>query len=132
MITIVGGTGFVGTHLTQRLRRGGEAVRAVARRPQADPADDVELVRGHIEEAETAARCVRDVRAGVRRFVHVSAMGAAADAPAIADGSKAAGERAVMEALPTANIVRPALVFGPAITSSAGSPGSSPAPPSFR
>lgn len=51
--------------------------------------------------------------AGVRRFVHVSAMGVALDAPSIADRSKAAGENAVRDAFPDANLVRPALVYGP-------------------
>lgn len=52
-------------------------------------------------------------RAGVARFVHVTAMGVAADAPSYADRSKAAGERAVTAAFPGATIVRPALVYGP-------------------
>ena len=52
-------------------------------------------------------------RAGVTRFVHVSAMGVAPDAPSVADRSKAEGERAVRDAFPGATIVRPALVYGP-------------------
>ncbi|MGH6830766.1 MAG: complex I NDUFA9 subunit family protein [Methylocella sp.] len=49
---------------------------------------------------------------GVRRFIHVSAMGIGIDAPSAADRSKAAGETAVREAFPDANLVRPALVYG--------------------
>lgn len=52
-------------------------------------------------------------RAGIRRFIHVSAMGIGLDAPSLADRSKAAGENAVREAFPDANLVRPALVYGP-------------------
>ena len=52
-------------------------------------------------------------RAGIRRFIHVSAMGIGRDAPSLADRSKAAGENAVREAFPDANLVRPALVYGP-------------------
>jgi uncharacterized protein YbjT (DUF2867 family) len=52
-------------------------------------------------------------RAGVSRFVHVSAMGVSLDAPSMADRSKAAGEIAVREAFPDVNLVRPALVYGP-------------------
>jgi uncharacterized protein YbjT (DUF2867 family) len=52
-------------------------------------------------------------RAGVRRFLYVSAMGIALDAPSMADRSKAAGEIAVSEAFPGANAIRPALVYGP-------------------
>jgi uncharacterized protein YbjT (DUF2867 family) len=51
--------------------------------------------------------------AGVRRLVHVSAMGIGLDAPSMADRSKAAGENAVREAFPDASLVRPALVYGP-------------------
>lgn len=51
--------------------------------------------------------------AGVRRFVHISAMGVSDDAPSLADRSKAAGEEAVRSAFPEANLVRPALVYGP-------------------
>lgn len=51
--------------------------------------------------------------AGVRRLIHVSAMGISADAPSFADRSKAAGEHAVRAAFPEASLVRPALVYGP-------------------
>lgn len=50
--------------------------------------------------------------AGVRRFVHISAMGISLDAPSTADRSKAAGEHAVRNAFPDANFLRPALVYG--------------------
>jgi NADH dehydrogenase len=52
-------------------------------------------------------------RAGVRRFVHVSALGAAQHSPAEYARSKAAGEAAVLAAFPAATILRPSLVFGP-------------------
>jgi uncharacterized protein YbjT (DUF2867 family) len=52
-------------------------------------------------------------RAGVRRFVHISAIGADAHAPSAYARSKAAGEAAVLAAFPAATIVRPSLVFGP-------------------
>jgi uncharacterized protein YbjT (DUF2867 family) len=50
---------------------------------------------------------------GVRRFVHVSALGAAEDAPALYARSKARGESAVRAAFPEASILRPSLIFGP-------------------
>lgn len=51
--------------------------------------------------------------AGVRRFVHISAIGADAHSPSVYARSKAAGEAAVLDAYPLATIIRPSLVFGP-------------------
>jgi NADH dehydrogenase len=50
---------------------------------------------------------------GIARLLHVSALGIAEDAPSAADRSKAGGEAAVREALPSATLVRPSLVYGP-------------------
>lgn len=52
-------------------------------------------------------------RAGVRSFVHVSALGAAPHSPAEYARSKAAGEAAVLTEFPAATVLRPSLVFGP-------------------
>ena len=49
----------------------------------------------------------------VKRLVHISAIGADANAPAAYARSKAAGEAAVSAAFPAATILRPSLVFGP-------------------
>ena len=51
--------------------------------------------------------------AGVRRLVHVSALGVSAEHPSLYARSKAAGEAAVRAAFPAAVILRPSLVFGP-------------------
>jgi uncharacterized protein YbjT (DUF2867 family) len=51
--------------------------------------------------------------AGVRRFIHISAIGADADSLSAYARSKAAGETAVLEAFPDATVFRPSLVFGP-------------------
>jgi uncharacterized protein YbjT (DUF2867 family) len=51
--------------------------------------------------------------AGAKRFVHISAIGADAGAPAVYARSKAAGEAAVRAAFPAATILRPSVVFGP-------------------
>jgi NADH dehydrogenase len=51
--------------------------------------------------------------AGVRRFVHLSAIGADAASPSLYAKSKAAGEAAVLAAFPEATILRPSVVFGP-------------------
>jgi uncharacterized protein YbjT (DUF2867 family) len=52
-------------------------------------------------------------RSGVRRFIHISAIGADALSPSAYARSKAAGETAVVAAFPAATIFRPSLVFGP-------------------
>ena len=64
----------------------------------------------HRDAPRRLARAAR--HAGVERFIHVSAMGIALDAPSIADRSKAAGEIAVREAFADATLIRPALVYG--------------------
>src|SRR5205823_11551649 len=47
------------------------------------------------------------------RLVHVSALGADENAPSLYARSKAAGEKLVLAAMPTANIMRPSIIFGP-------------------
>lgn len=61
--------------------------------------------------AATVARLAAE--AGVTNFVHVSAIGASEDSGSLYARSKAAGERAVREAIPTAAIIRPSILFGP-------------------
>jgi uncharacterized protein YbjT (DUF2867 family) len=57
------------------------------------------------------ARLARE--AGVRHFVHLSAIGADPRSSSVYARTKAAGEEAVRDAFPTATILRPSLVFGP-------------------
>lgn len=65
----------------------------------------------HVDGARAIAKAAR--AAGVRRLVHVSAIGAAAKSPARYAATKAAGEAAVLEEFPDAIILRPSIVFGP-------------------
>jgi len=51
--------------------------------------------------------------AGVRRLVHISALGADPDSGSLYARSKAQGEGAVRAAFPQATILRPSIVFGP-------------------
>jgi uncharacterized protein YbjT (DUF2867 family) len=60
--------------------------------------------------AGTVAKAAAAVGA---RMVHVSAIGADADSPSHYARAKAAGEKAVLSAAPTATILRPSVVFGP-------------------
>jgi uncharacterized protein YbjT (DUF2867 family) len=52
-------------------------------------------------------------RAGVKRLVHISALGADPAAPSAYGRSKAAGEQALRAGFPGATILRPSIVFGP-------------------
>ena len=60
--------------------------------------------------AETVAKAAAAVAA---RMVHVSAIGADENSLSAYARSKAAGEKAVLAAMPSATILRPSVVFGP-------------------
>jgi uncharacterized protein YbjT (DUF2867 family) len=63
----------------------------------------------HVEMAANIARTAR--QAGIRRFVHVSGVGADTASPSRYIRSRAEGEAAVQTAFPGAVIVRPAVMF---------------------
>src|SRR5262245_42737847 len=154
VVTIFGGSGFIGRYLVQRLARRGWIIRVAVRRPeralflkpmgtvgQITPiaanlryeasvtaavagADAVVNLVGvlyerrpqsfaavHVEGAGRVARAAR--AAGVRRYLHMSAIGADLASPAAYGRTKAAGEVAVRAAFPEAAIARPSIVFGP-------------------
>jgi NADH dehydrogenase len=64
----------------------------------------------HVEAAQAIAEGA--AKRGIKRIVHFSALGAAPKGSRFAR-SKYNGERAVLEAAPTATILRPSIVFGP-------------------
>jgi NADH dehydrogenase len=153
LVTVFGGSGFLGRHVVRALARRGYRVRNAVRRPdlaghlqplgrvgqihsvQANlryPASveaavrDADAVinlvgilfergkqRFEAVQAEGAGAVARAAAAQGARLVHVSALGADADAPSLYARTKAAGEAAVLAALPGATIFRPSIVFGP-------------------
>lgn len=154
LVTIYGGSGFVGRYISWHLARRGWRIRVAVRRPnealfvrpygvvgQVEPvfcnirddasvasvmtdADAVVNCVGVLAEdgrntfdavqAEGAGRIARLAAAsGIGRMVHVSAIGADPDSDSGYARTKAAGEAAVLAALPDAVILRPSLVFGP-------------------
>jgi uncharacterized protein YbjT (DUF2867 family) len=65
----------------------------------------------HVQAAERVANVAR--RAGVKRFVHVSGIGADPASPSSYIRSRGEGEAAVRSVFADAVIVRPAVMFGP-------------------
>ncbi|MCW8969853.1 MAG: complex I NDUFA9 subunit family protein, partial [Rhodospirillales bacterium] len=65
----------------------------------------------HAEGAATVAKAAK--AAGVKRLVHLSAIGADKDSPSAYARTKAEGEAAVLDAFPEASVLRPSVVFGP-------------------
>ena len=153
LVTVFGGSGFVGRHVVRALAKRGYRIRVACRRPdlafhlqplggvgqimavQANlrhrwsvdravaGADAVINLVGILFEGgrqrfpavhDFGARAVAEAaRAAKRPLVHLSAIGADAASPSLYARSKAAGEAAVLAALPGASIVRPSIVFGP-------------------
>ncbi len=64
----------------------------------------------HVTLVQKLARACQD--AGVTRLVHVSALGAAADAPSLYQRSKAQGEAVLTGSKLAQSILRPSVVFG--------------------
>lgn len=154
LVTIFGGSGFVGRHATRTLAERGWRIRAACRRPdlaghlqpmgvvgqihavQANlryPDSIERAVAGaeavvisvgvldssgkqtfqalHVDGPRAVAKAARE--AGVKRLVHISAIGADPKSPAEYAKSKAAGEAAVLAEFPDAIILRPSIVYGP-------------------
>lgn len=154
LVTVFGGSGFIGRHVVKRLAGTGALVRAAVRRPEralflkpmgdvgqitpvaANVTDDAS-VRAAVEGADAVVNLVGILfqkgrqrfgtvqeegprriaeaarQAGVKDFVHVSALGADANSRSVYARTKAAGEAAVRETFPDAVILRPSVVFGP-------------------
>ncbi len=151
LVTVFGGTGFLGREIVSRLAAQGTSVRIAARNPnrirgdepgervstvRADVCDDTSVAaavagagsvinavglyveRGvetfdavHIAGAARVARLA--ARAGVRRLVHVSGIGASVGSASRYVRARAEGERRVREHFEGATIVRPSVLFGP-------------------
>ena len=71
---------------------------------------EAEFERVHVRLPTRLAAACRN--AGIRRVVHVSALGAAADAPSRYQRSKARGEAALASAGLDLTVLRPSVVFG--------------------
>ncbi|MFA9441342.1 complex I NDUFA9 subunit family protein [Uliginosibacterium sp. sgz301328] len=156
-VLLLGGTGFIGGHLANRLTAQGVRVvvptRRYERRKQVSLLPTVEMEQADIHDPATLARLMADVdavvnlvgvlhsrsgspygadfarahvelprkivaackAAGVPRLIHISALGAASDAPSEYLRSKEDGEQAIRAAGEDIawTIFRPSVVFGP-------------------
>ena len=145
LLTVFGGTGFLGRRVGLHLREAGETVRIASRHPGPVEDDGFERIVAdvhdarsvetavagadgvvntvslyvehgretfwsvHVEAAAQVARAAR--RAGVKRLVHLSGIGASASSASRYIRSRGEGEEAVQVAFPAAVIIRPAVMF---------------------
>lgn len=153
LVTVYGGSGFLGRQIVRLMAKDGWRVRVACRRPnealfvkpygsvgQVEPVlcnirDDASVAAAmagadavvncvgtfdkggknnfgavHSEGAGRIARLA--AQGGVGAMVHISAIGARADANSRYQVSKAEGEAAVLAAFPDAVILRPSVMFG--------------------
>ena len=153
LVTIFGGSGFLGRNVVRALCKRDYRIRVAVRRPELvghlQPAGKVGQIHGvqanvrypasveaamrdsevainlvgtltesgaqtfdavQAKGAETIAKAASGIGA---RMVHVSAIGADENSPSAYSRTKAAGEKAVLAAAPSATILRPSLLFGP-------------------
>tara|TARA_B100000963_G_scaffold339780_1_gene337816 strand:- start:542 stop:1474 length:933 start_codon:yes stop_codon:yes gene_type:complete len=64
----------------------------------------------HVNAAKNLAKVTK--QEGVNQFIHISSLGASTKSTSQLLRSKGAGEEAVLECFPNANIIRPSLIFG--------------------
>jgi uncharacterized protein YbjT (DUF2867 family) len=153
LVTVFGGSGFVGRNVVRALCKRDYRIRVAVRRPELaghlqplGRVGQIHAVQANLRYPASIAAAMRDshvainlvgilAEGGAQRFdavqasgagavakaaaaigarmVHVSAIGADENSPSRYARSKAAGEKAVLSAVPTATILRPSVVFGP-------------------
>jgi len=154
LVTVFGGSGFLGKHVVRALVKNGWRVRVPVRRPHTAQdlkvignVGQVQLMQANIRFAKSVERAVEGSDAvinlvallyqagkqsfesvhvrgaatlanaaaaqGVSNFVQVSSIGADADSDSDYARTKAEGEAVVRDAIPSADIMRPSIMFGP-------------------
>ena len=112
-ILVTGATGYIGGSVAAKLLAAGHKVVGLTRSEDGAArlkALGIEPLVGSLISLDLLAEAARGVGAGL---THVSALGADLEAGSAYAVSKARGEKAVLETLPGAVIVRPSIVFGP-------------------
>ncbi|WP_315742547.1 MULTISPECIES: complex I NDUFA9 subunit family protein [unclassified Bradyrhizobium] len=153
LVTVFGGSGFLGRHVVRALAKRDYRIRVAVRRPELaghlqplGRVGQIHAVQANLRYPASVDAAMRDAHAvinlvgvltesGAQTFnavqaegaatvakaaagagaqlVHVSAIGADEASASAYARAKAAGEKAVLTALPTATIMRPSVVFGP-------------------
>ena len=153
LVTVFGGSGFVGRNVVRALATRDYRIRVAVRRPELaghlqplGKVGQIHAVQANLRYPASVEAAMRDADVAVNlvgilaeagaqtfdavqgagaaavakaaaavgaRMVHVSAIGADEKSPSRYGRSKAAGEKAVLAAVPSATIMRPSVVFGP-------------------
>jgi uncharacterized protein YbjT (DUF2867 family) len=153
LVTVFGGSGFIGRSVVRALCKREYRVRVAVRRPELaghlqplGRVGQIHAVQANLRYPASVEAAMRDshvainlvgilaqggaqtfdavqdkgagavakaAAAGGARMVHVSAIGADENSLSAYARSKAAGEKAVRSAVPSATILRPSVVFGP-------------------
>ncbi|HAQ35889.1 MAG: complex I NDUFA9 subunit family protein [Maricaulis sp.] len=153
MVTVFGGSGFVGRYVVRELARRGYRVRVATRRPHIahelkvmGVVGQVQLIQANVRVESSVQRAVEGAsavinlvgvldeggrqtfsrlhvmgaeavakaaaQAGVKRLVHISAIGADTEAESRYARTKGEGEAKVKAAFKGATILRPSIIFG--------------------
>jgi uncharacterized protein YbjT (DUF2867 family) len=149
VVTVFGGTGFLGRRIVSHVRDKGFSVRIASRRPKRSSGDDPELrsIAADIRERQSIATAVEGAfgvvnavglyvergtetfhavhvvaaervaeearKAGVKRLVHISGIGADAHSSSPYIRARGQGEQAVRAAFASVEVIRSAVMFGP-------------------
>jgi uncharacterized protein YbjT (DUF2867 family) len=152
LVTVFGGSGFLGRYVVRALAKRDYRIRVAVRRPELTghlqplgKVGQIHAVQANLRYPASVEAAMRDSHAAINlvgilaesgaqtfeavqgagasavakaaaavgaRMVHVSAIGADENSPSGYGRSKAAGEKAVLSAVPEATILRPSVVFG--------------------
>jgi uncharacterized protein YbjT (DUF2867 family) len=153
IVTVFGGSGFLGNQVVRALCRRGWRVRVAMRRPHlggdarlAGDVGQVQLVQANVRNRPSIKRAIENAdavvnlvgilyergsqtfqgtqalgaaniaqlaaEAGVKTYVYISAIGASKDSRSAYARTKAEAEVSTLEAVPTATILRPSIMFG--------------------
>ena len=149
VVTVFGGTGFLGRRVVRHLRDKGFSVRIATRHPRSSSGGDPEVqpIAADIREQESIAAAVKGAtgvvnavslyvergtdtfnalhvaaaqrlaeearNAGAERLIQISGIGADATSSSPYIRARGQGEQGVRAAFPNAEVIRPAVMFGP-------------------